>query len=130
MSETFSFSDKRPKDGRSKRASKRLFRPLKFFESVKNAALGKKYDLSLVFVPKTEMRRINRIYRDKDKTTNILSFPLDKNSGEILICPDVIDPNETIPLFIHGLVHLKGFEHGSKMEREERQIRKKFDVGY
>jgi len=31
-----------------------------------------------------------------------------------------------IYLFIHGLLHLKGFAHGKKMEKEEEKIRLKF----
>jgi probable rRNA maturation factor len=121
MSETFSFADNRPR-----KTPKKRFTQSRLFESIKNAALGKRYELSLVFLSKPQMRRINRIYRGKDKPTNILSFPLDKKSGEIFICPAVIEPAELMPLFIHGLVHLKGFDHGSKMEREERQILKEF----
>ena len=55
---------------------------------------------------------------EKDKPTNILSFPLTKNTGEILLCPAVIKKevknfNKTFTellgfLVIHGMLHLKG----------------------
>ena len=100
--------------------------------------LGNDYDLSLVFISKTEIRKINKSYRNIDKATDILSFPLGDNEGEILICQEIAA--EEAPrfdrnyknflqfLFIHGLTHLKGFEHGDKMENEEKKIRKIFGV--
>lgn len=106
------------------------------FVDIKNAVLGKKYDLSLVFIGSTLSRRLNREYRGKDKPANVLSFPLSKESGEIFI--DIKEATKQAPsfgatapkfigqLFIHGLCHLKGFNHGSRMEKEEEKIREKF----
>ncbi len=108
------------------------------FELMKDAVLGKKYNLSLVFIGNTLSRRLNRSYRNKDYPTNILSFPLEKDEGEIFINLAVAEKqaplfgrnlkNFVAFLFIHGLVHLKGFEHGSKMESEEKRYRKKFEI--
>lgn len=108
------------------------------FANIKNAALGKNYSLSLVFVGAATSKKLNKKYRGKNKPTNILSFPLDKNSGEIFICMSVarreaksfgrkID-NFAAFLFIHGLTHLKGFIHGDTMERAEIKLRKKFGI--
>ena len=58
--------------------------------AMKNDILGKNYSLSLAFVKKNKMKEINKIYRKKNKPTNILSFPLTKTSGEIIICPSVV----------------------------------------
>ncbi len=108
------------------------------FESVKEAILGKKYELSIAYVSSNVSRDLNRAYRGKDKPTNILSFPLDKTSGELVInLPQV---KKDAPAFgfgknyktflgflvIHGMLHLKGFEHGSKMESMEKKYCKKF----
>ncbi len=108
------------------------------FADIKNEVLGKDYDLSVVFVTEKESHKINLQTRAKDKPTNILSFPLEKSSGEIIICPpyakkeapqfDRIYSNYLAFLFIHGLVHLKGFDHGSRMETEEKKIREKFSI--
>lgn len=105
---------------------------------MKDAVLGKKYELSLVFVSAAEMNRLNRIYRNINKPTDILSFPLSKNEGEMYICLtetkkeaknfDRTYENFLAFLFIHGCVHLKGFDHSSTMERIERRYRKKFGV--
>lgn len=108
------------------------------YEKIADFALGKKYELSLVFVGKKTIRNFNLKFRNKDKATNILSFPLTKSEGEIFICPSVAKAeSEKISynfdkylkfLFIHGITHLKGFEHGSKMETEEEKTRKKFSI--
>ena len=100
------------------------------FALIKNAVLGKKYSLSLVFINAVESRKINFAYRKKDKPTNVLSFPLDKNCGEIFICPEIAKKEGLSVgfLFIHGLLHLKGMEHGSTMEKAEDKLRKKFGI--
>jgi ssRNA-specific RNase YbeY (16S rRNA maturation enzyme) len=82
------------------------------FVSVKNKILGEKYVLSLAFLNPKDQRRINQTYRRIEETTNILSFVLTKNSGEITMDPqkikkDAILFNMTydqflIFLFIHG----------------------------
>ncbi len=108
------------------------------FVDIKNTVLGKKYELSLVFVSNTTSRALNSMYRQKNNPTNILSFPLTKSSGEIFIAPAVARRemkhfNRTYDnfiafLFIHGLLHLKGMEHSSTMEKAEVKFRKKFGV--
>lgn len=107
------------------------------FVSVKNKILGEKYELSLTILGAKEQRKINRIYRGIDETTNILSFVLSKKTGEITLDPvkikkDAILFNMTydqflIFLFIHGCLHLKGLEHGSKMELQEDKYFKIFN---
>ena len=106
------------------------------FISIKEAILGKQYDLSLSFITSKEQKKINKTYRNKDKTTNILSFPLTPKSGEITFDPikvkhDAPEFEMSYPqflkyLFIHGCLHLKGFEHSSTMEKEEKRFLKKF----
>ena len=56
------------------------------FRAIKEAALGNDYDLSLIFTTPARIEKLNLIYRNKDKPTDILSFPLSKKEGEIYIC--------------------------------------------
>jgi len=112
--------------------------PRAFFLSAGEAILGKKYELSIAFVDEKEMRRLNKRYRDKSSSTDILSFPLSMHSGEIVFCmKDVAEqaplfgrttPNFLKFLFIHGLLHLKGYAHGSRMEKLEAKFRKQFGI--
>lgn len=106
------------------------------FVSIKNKILGENYEFGLSLLTSKKQQQINLKYRGKNETTNILSFPLSKTSGEITIDP--IKARKDAPLFnmtytqffkylfIHGLLHLKGFEHSSIMEREEKKYFKIF----
>jgi ssRNA-specific RNase YbeY (16S rRNA maturation enzyme) len=98
------------------------------YKKIKDEVLGKEYDLSLAFLPPAEMRAVTLRTKKKDKVSNVLSFPLSKNSGEILICKKAAPPFTVGYLFIHGLYHLKGLKHGATMEREERKTLKRFGL--
>ena len=108
------------------------------FEEIKQTILGSKYELSLVFIPAKKIQALNKTYRKINRPTDILSFPLSKTSGEIFICkteakkmaPEFDRPYDNFLtfLFIHGLVHLKGYNHGAKMEKMEQKYRKLFGV--
>ena len=108
------------------------------FESIKNKILGKTYDLNLNFISSGESKKLNLKYRKVNKSTDILSFPLSDKEGEIYI--DLATSKKEMKkfdrkfenfigfLFIHGLVHLKGYDHGDKMEKEEIKYRKLFNI--
>ena len=106
------------------------------FVSIKNKILGEKYELGVSLLSPAAQKKINSKYRQKNETTNILSFPLSATSGEITFDPikikkdaPLFDMNYTQFfkfLFIHGCLHLKGFEHSSTMEREEKKYLKIF----
>ena len=96
------------------------------FERAKEMILGKNYELSLVFTGNGLARKLNKIYRGKDKPANVLSFALDKQTGEIFINLTKAKTDARLALLlIHALLHLKGWRHSSKMESEERRILKK-----
>jgi probable rRNA maturation factor len=106
------------------------------FSIIKKEILGKRYSLSIAYVDEKTSREINKKYRGKNKPTNILSFPLNKNLGEIVLCPSIIKKeaknfNKTFPQFlgflvIHGMLHLKGYEHSSTMEKLENKYDQKY----
>ncbi len=111
------------------------------FLAVKNDILGRTYNLSIAFVDEKTSYKINKTYRKKDKGTNILSFVLSPQKGEIVLCPSIIkneakDKNKNYSknyrelllfLVIHGMLHLKGMQHGSIMEKKEKFYYKKYD---
>lgn len=108
------------------------------FVKLTTAVLGKEYECSLVIVSKNKSRELNRNYRNKDNSTNILSFPLEKNEGEIFLdletsrkeasSFDRSYTNFITFLYIHALFHLKGHDHGAIMEKQEEKIRKVFKI--
>ena len=95
------------------------------FDLIKNAILGKSYSLSLVFSDKKLATQMHKEWKKKDDPANVLSFPLDTKSGEIFIYPK---GNNVPYLFIHGCVHLKGFDHGKEMDLLEAKFCKKFGI--
>ena len=106
------------------------------FRVIKEHILGKSYDLSLAIVGDKRARTLNRTYKNKDYPTNVLSFPIDTNVGEIVINIRKAErearaykttlKTHIAYLFIHGLLHLDGLTHGSTMEKEEKRLLRRF----
>lgn len=106
------------------------------YEHIAGAILGKRYALSLVLCGDTLARRINRISRKKTYAPNVLSFPLTDSEGEIFLNARKAQREARAEgsswrarlafLFIHGCLHLKGYKHGARMERLEREYIKRF----
>lgn len=102
------------------------------YARIKDQVLGTSYDLSLTFVGAVRASTLNKKYRKATYVPNVLSFPLDKNTGEIYITPQVARREArkwgmTFEgyigfLFIHGLLHLKGYPHGATMEKAEKKF--------
>lgn len=112
--------------------------PVLPYEEMKNKILGASYELSLAFIGSVRARKLNHTLRGKNKPANVLSFPLSETSGEITLCPERIKAEAKLFdhsykthmgfMFIHGLLHLKGEDHGSRMESEERRFMKFFQL--
>jgi len=108
--------------------------------------LGKKnISLSIAIVSQEEIKRLNKDYRKKNAVTDILSFSeyvsteeigkeklVDLFLGELVLCYDDIEEyakKEKIPLekelanvTIHGVLHLLGLDHGTKMFGLQKEI--------
>ena len=94
------------------------------------------WDISLAFVGPAKARALNKQLRNKDYTPNVLSYEAGKKNGEIIIClseaakqAPAHSMNErtfVLYLFIHGLLHIKGWAHGARMEVCERKLVAKY----
>lgn len=99
----------------------------KLFSTVaKKVLLGENREtetISLAFVGKEEIQKLNKTFRKKDKPTDVLSFELKEKDlfGEIVICPDVVKEKgeDIVEVFIHGILHLCGYDHEKSPEDEE-----------
>ncbi len=92
-------------------------------------------DVELIFVDDENIKEINAAYRGKNTPTDVLSFPLKDIPhaplGTIIISVDTAKraakkfqhtlEDEISLLFIHGFLHVKGFDH----EKDDGQMRKK-----
>ena len=112
-----------------------------FLHKIKNSILGKKYDLNIYFVGPKKIKKINQQYRKKDYVTDILSFPFPGDDfGEIYLCMnkvkskaklfDTTTENYLNYLFIHGMIHLTGLDHGEEMDKLEKKFTKKLNIFY
>jgi len=109
------------------------------YRAVKEKILGESYILSLVFADTSLIKKINSAHRRKHSATNVLSFPLSKKTGEVFMHLPTIRkeakslrvsfPEHTLFIYIHGLLHLKGFLHGKKMEALEKKYLRYFSSG-
>tara|TARA_B110001450_G_scaffold240384_1_gene249098 strand:- start:179 stop:640 length:462 start_codon:yes stop_codon:yes gene_type:complete len=131
--------------------SKKLKKKNFFFEKIcqafpkKYKFLKKEISFSLLLSNNLNIKRLNKKFRNKNKATDILSFPLDKKKkiskktyiGDIIISYNFINKPKSqnlkifkqklIKIFIHGFLHLLGFDHVKnsdyiKMLKEEKKI--------
>jgi probable rRNA maturation factor len=107
-----------------------------FFVKVLNASLkvakpkSKKVEVSVNLVGEGKIKKLNSVYRNKDKVTDVLSFPLEEKSsrnygimplGDIFIClpfakKQAAEDEMTLQaklaqLTVHGFLHLLGYDH-------------------
>ncbi len=106
---------------------------IKLVETIAQSLTDK--DIELLLVDNEEIRELNSLHRGIDKPTDVLSFPYADTPGaplgSIVISVDKVyeaathyghSPQEELALlFIHGLLHLLGYDH----ERDEGQMRAK-----
>ncbi len=107
----------------------------------------KKVSLTLLLSNNKCIKKLNRNFRNKNKSTDILSFPLVKNTsiskktyiGDIIISYNFMNKpksqsikdfkKKVVKTFIHGYLHLLGFDHTKdkdyrRMVSEEEKIYK------
>lgn len=105
-------------------------------------AVGLKRRVNVLVTGSPAIRALNREFRNKNKPTDVLSFPAEKSAsedlaGEIAISADIATQNalrlghsaadEIKILTLHGLLHLAGFDHerdNGEMARKEAQLRR------
>jgi probable rRNA maturation factor len=110
-------------------------------------------DLSVSFVGDRRMRRLNRLFRHKDRTTDVLAFAFREaraphgfsrtaaHLGDVVIALPTAQrqakagsrplDEEIVTLLIHGVLHLCGYDHergraeALRMQRKERHVRRR-----
>ena len=89
------------------------------------------YEISLLITDDETIRKYNKEYRNKDRATDVLSFPMEDDIilGDVAISfetakrqseeAEINIDREVAFLFIHGLLHLLGYDHETSQEDEE-----------
>jgi probable rRNA maturation factor len=116
-------------------------------EAVLSYSRKSKAQIEISLVGESKIRRLNRQWRNKDKVTDVLSFPIQLKAppgkvpwilGEILIAMPVARRQakqagrsvtaQVLRLSLHGLVHLEGLDHDKS--RAEKIIFEKKEIKY
>lgn len=105
---------------------------------------------SILVASVKEIQQLNKQYRNKDKATNVLSFPMDMSTdlpmelsdepefnllGDLALCAEVIKKEAALQgksesahwahMVVHGMLHLQGYDH---VEDGEAEIMEKLEV--
>lgn len=108
-----------------------------------NDAIGgvRQIEIAIRIVDESESQALNRQFRERDKSTNVLSFPADMESipglppeasiylGDLVLCAPVVAreareqgkaaSTHWLHLVLHGFLHLNGFDHETAEDAAE-----------
>ncbi len=88
--------------------------------------------LSVELVGEARITELNRLHRDLDEPTDVLSFPLDgagpsagpRELGDVMVCPE--HTGDLTEAVVHGVLHLCGYDHetddGEMLELQARVL--------
>lgn len=108
-------------------------------------------EISVTFVSTEEIHELNRVYRNKDSVTDVLSFPQYESIeemeaadgvlciGDVVICPEQAllqadefghsGERELVYLFVHSIFHLLGYDHIEEEDRTEMRAQEEKIMG-
>lgn len=108
--------------------------------------ISKNVEVSLSIVDKETIHKLNKDYRNVDRETDVLSFPLDEEGfdnegnplillGDIVICLDVAEDQaanfghslerEIMYLICHSTLHLLGYDHIEEDDKKVMRLKEK-----
>ncbi len=112
-------------------------------ETLKYEMFDRDCEISVTFTDNESIRELNREYRDIDRETDVLSFPMD-DEGESVVLGDVVISLEKARaqaeeyghsiereisfLCVHSVLHLLGYDHETSDEDEKEMFKKQDEV--
>ena len=111
---------------------------------LESEGLPLEYEVSITFVDIDEIHKLNKEFRNVDRPTDVLSFPMDEDFsiegvdtmlGDIVISMDIAKEQakdfghsldrEIMYLTAHSMLHLLGYDHMDESEKTEMRAREK-----
>ena len=126
--------------------TRKIKKPILFFNSLvrlfpkKYRFIKKKVSLTILLSNNKNIKKLNKKFRNKNKSTDVLSFPSEKKFnikkspyiGDIVVCYEFMNKpkalgalefkRKVIKIFIHGFLHLLGYDHIKSKDFKEMLI--------
>jgi len=109
----------------SRKKLKEIFKTIKEIKKIK--------EINVIVVGEKKIKDINKKFLRRDRVTDVISFDLGE-IVEIYICKKFLkNKKDFLKLLFHGVLHILGFDHKNKKEREimekyeEKLIKKYFE---
>jgi probable rRNA maturation factor len=110
----------------SKKKLNEIFKTIKGIKRIK--------EINVIIVGEKKIKEINKKFLKRDRITDVISFDLGE-VAEIYICKKFLkNKKDLLKLLFHGILHISGFDHKNKKEREimekyeEKLIKKYFEI--
>lgn len=133
----------------SKKELKKYYKDIKKYyrKVIETLELDDVFEASLIIVGKNKIRTINKKYRNIDKETDVISFAeidskddyFDNYLGDIFINVDKVksqaeEYNHSLKrefcfLFVHGMLHLFGYDHMKKSDEKKMFLLQEIIIG-
>ncbi len=97
-----------------------------------NTKLDEDVFVSIFLTSDKKIKKLNHQYRNKNKPTNVLSFPMQSSSDGTYLLGDIVLSNQTLlkesieqnvtkydylcKMTIHGMLHLLGYDHNTEKQ--------------
>lgn len=96
----------------STKLNKKIIPKLKLIQIWTKKFIKNNYTINFNIINKYHIKKLNKRYRNKNKQTDILSFEsINKNLGDIFLCPHLIKKNNWNKTINHGLLHTLDYNH-------------------
>ena len=112
-----------------------FLRDIKTISKDISKTLGDK-KITVIFVSNEYIKKLNKDFRKKNESTDVLSFNLEEDNNEVYVSPSYIYRTyrkesfgiEIMRVIIHGILHIYGYDHKGKFLERENNMEEMFKI--